>query len=96
VLAHEDEGNENLTPPFQTNERHLEGERMAKTSPHMLKGVGYSISTVSVILLAIVSWASASKSPLLTACLLGGAAISIVGMFCRWLSYEIEKRREGK
>lgn len=62
---------------------------------HRLKTFGYLISTVSVILLAIVSWSSASKSPLLVACLLGGVATSIVGMFCRWLSYEMEKRRKG-
>ncbi|MER8563550.1 hypothetical protein [Mesorhizobium sp. M0578] len=69
---------------------------MTKASLHMLKGVGYLISTVTVILLAIVSWSSASTSPVLTACLLGGGASSIVGMFCRWLTYEIEKRRGGR
>lgn len=63
---------------------------------HKLKGAGYLISTVSVILLAIVSWSSAQKSELLMACLLGGAAASILGMFCRWLSYEIEKRWEER
>jgi len=42
------------------------------------------------------SWDSASKSPLLIACLLGGAATSVIGMFCRWLSYEIEKRQEER
>ncbi|MBZ9673010.1 hypothetical protein FJ970_08650 [Mesorhizobium sp. B2-1-8] len=67
---------------------------MTKASLHLLKGVGYLISTLSVVLLAIVSWSSASKSPLLTTCLLVGAATSIAGMFCRWLTYEIEKRRE--
>lgn len=61
---------------------------------HRLKNFGYLVSTISVILLAIVSWSSAQKSALLTACLLGGAATSILGMFCRWLSYEIEKRRK--
>jgi len=66
---------------------------MPKIAPHMLKGTGYLISTVSVTLLAIVSWSSASQSPLLIACLLGGAATSILGMFCRWLSYQIEKRQ---
>ncbi|CDX31832.1 conserved exported hypothetical protein [Mesorhizobium sp. ORS 3359] len=65
---------------------------MTKASLHLLKGTGYLISTVSVILLAIVSWSSASQSPLLVACLLGGAATSIAGMLCRWLSYQIEKR----
>ena len=69
---------------------------MTRAALHLLKGVGYLISTASVVLLAIVSWSSASQSPLLVACLLGGAAASIVGMFCRWLTYEIEKRQEDK
>ncbi|QKC85369.1 hypothetical protein [Mesorhizobium sp. NZP2077] len=69
---------------------------MTKTALHILKGIGYLISTISVILLAIVSWSSASKNDLLTACLVAGAAFSIVGMFCRWLTYEIEKRQEHK
>ena len=67
---------------------------MTKAFLHMLKGVGYLISTTSVIMLAIVSWSSASKSDVLTACLVGGAVLSILGMFCRWITYEIEKRRE--
>lgn len=66
---------------------------MGRASLHLLKGAGYLISTGSVGLLAIVSWSNASKDPILTACLLVGAATSIVGMFCRWLSYEIEKRQ---
>ncbi|MDG4882981.1 hypothetical protein [Mesorhizobium sp. WSM4884] len=70
--------------------------QMTRPSLHLLKGIGYMVSTISVALLAIVSWESASKSPLLTACLLGGAATSIAGMFCRWLSYEIEKRQEER
>lgn len=61
---------------------------------HRLKGFGYLVSIVSVILLAIVSWKNASQQPLLLACLIGGAATSILGMFCRWLSYEIEERRK--
>ncbi|WP_202295089.1 hypothetical protein [Mesorhizobium sp. 131-2-1] len=69
---------------------------MTRASLHMLKGVGYLISTVSVVLLAIVSWSGASESPLLVACLLGGAAASIAGMFCRWLTYDMEKRRSDK
>ncbi|WP_149803587.1 hypothetical protein [Mesorhizobium sp. NFR06] len=69
---------------------------MIRSSLHLLKGIGYSISTVSVVLLAAVSWGNASKSPLLIACLLGGAATSIIGMFCRWLSYEIEKRDQKR
>ncbi|WP_143750500.1 MULTISPECIES: hypothetical protein [unclassified Mesorhizobium] len=72
----------------------VEGESaMAKVSPHTLKGIGYVVSMVSVILLAVVSWKSASQDPLLAACLFGGAATSIAGMCCRWTSYAIEKRR---
>jgi hypothetical protein len=68
---------------------------MAKVSSHVLKGVGYVISTISVILLAVVSWKSASQDPMLAACLFGGAATSIAGMCCRWTSYAIEKRQRG-
>jgi hypothetical protein len=67
---------------------------MTNSSLHKLKGLGYVISTVSVILLAVVSWSSAHRSILLTACLLGGAVSSVGGMLCRWLSYEIEKRQD--
>ncbi|RWA72322.1 hypothetical protein [Mesorhizobium sp.] len=69
---------------------------MKRASLHLLKGTGYLVSTVSVVLLAIVSWSNASKDLLLTACLLAGAATSVAGMFCRWLSYEIEKRKEER
>ncbi len=60
--------------------------RMTKASLHTLKGVGYLISTVSATLLAIVGWSSASKSLVLAACLIGGATLSIIGMFCRGLT----------
>ena len=63
---------------------------------HMLKTFGYLISTVSVILLGIVAWPKAAANPLLLACLIGGMLASIIGMLCRWLSYDIEKRREGE
>ncbi len=69
---------------------------MTSSALHRLKGFGYLISTVSVFLLAAESWSNAQKSILLTALLLGGAAASIIGMFCRWLSYEIEKRQKNE
>lgn len=62
--------------------------------PAKLKTVGYLISTVSVILLAIVAWPKAKESAFLFACLIGGALASMMGMTCRWLSYEIEERRK--
>lgn len=58
--------------------------------------MGYLISTLSVGLLAVVGWSNARKDALLTVCLLTGAATSIIGMFCRWLSYELEKRVEER
>ncbi len=61
---------------------------------HRLKSVGYLVSIVSVVLLAIASWSNASKSTLLMACLLSAVGASIIGMFCRWLAYEIEDRRK--
>ncbi|WP_214473589.1 hypothetical protein [Mesorhizobium sp. dw_380] len=69
---------------------------MTKASLHLLKGVGYLISTLSVVLLGIVSWSNASKSPLLATCLLVGAVMSVAGMFCRWLTYQIERRDEDR
>ena len=64
-------------------------------APHFIKTIGYLISVVSVGLLAIVSWKSASQDPLLMAALIGGAATSILGMALRWLSYVLEKYRGG-
>ena len=60
-------------------------------APHFIKTLGYLVSTVSVALLGIVSWKSASKDPLLAACLIVGMISSIVGMVLRWSSYALEK-----
>lgn len=59
----------------------------------IIKTSGYAISTVSVLLLAIVSLKSAREDLLLALCLAGGVATSIAGMFLRWLSYRIEEKR---
>jgi hypothetical protein len=64
-------------------------------APHFLKSLGYLVSTGSVLLLGMVSWKSASQSPLLLACLIGGMASSILGMVLRWSSYALEKKRGG-
>ena len=60
----------------------------------VLKGLGYLTSTLSVILLGIVSFDSASKHPLLFACLLLGMASSVTGMFLRWRSHRVEQRQK--
>jgi hypothetical protein len=61
----------------------------------VLKTLGYVISTLSVILLGVVSWKATESDMGLRACLIAGAFASILGMFCRWLSYELEKRHSG-
>lgn len=62
----------------------------------LLKGLGYLISTVSVALLGVVSWKSASENPLLLACLLGGMATSVAGMGVRFLSHRIDEREKER
>ncbi|HEY0412290.1 MAG TPA: hypothetical protein VGD66_04015 [Allosphingosinicella sp.] len=51
-----------------------------------MKGYGYLISIVSVVLLMIPPLKSAKEDPLILFCLLAGAALSIAGMALRWLA----------
>jgi hypothetical protein len=60
----------------------------------MLKTVGYGVSTLSVILLAIPSWKAASEQPVLFGALVAGMAASITGMFLRWLAYRREQAQK--
>ena len=66
------------------------------TRPSIYKGLGYLTSAVSVLLLGVVSWKSASEQPLLFACLLAGMATSVVGMALRWTSHRIEQHDKQK
>jgi hypothetical protein len=59
-----------------------------------LKGLGYLVSTVSVLLLGILSWKSASEKPLLLACLILGMLASITGMGLRWMSHRLEQKEK--
>ncbi|MDB5448914.1 MAG: hypothetical protein JWQ52_42 [Phenylobacterium sp.] len=61
----------------------------------LLKTLGYLVSVLSVLLLGVVSWQSAADNPLLFACLIGGMATSVLGMFLRWVSYVREKKEEA-
>jgi hypothetical protein len=63
-------------------------------SPFMMKTLGYLVSTLSVILLAIASWPKAQENPVFMVCLISGAIASVIGMFFRWLSYSIEKKQK--
>ena len=62
--------------------------------PSLLKAAGYLTSMVSVILLGLVSWKSASRDPLLLACLVGGMAASLLGMELRWRSHRMEAKEK--
>jgi biotin transporter BioY len=64
---------------------------MRDIRPAMIKTAGYLVSSVSVILLGAVAWKSASEKPLLLACLIGGMILSVLGMICRWISYQMEE-----
>ena len=61
-----------------------------------LKGFGYLTSTVSVILLGIVAFKSASQEPLMLACLLLGMATSVGGMLLRWRSHRLEQKEKDR
>lgn len=60
------------------------------------KGLGYLISTVSVVLLGIVAWRSASSDRVLLICLVAGMASSVLGMSLRWISHRIEQKEKDR
>jgi hypothetical protein len=60
---------------------------------HQIKSNGYLISIASVFLLAIPSLKSAKEQPLLLACLIAGAATSILGMALRWIADKKTQRK---
>lgn len=60
-----------------------------------IKTAGYLISTLSVALLGVASWSGLDGKPLLRLCLLLGMALSVLGMVCRWLSYQSDHRGAG-
>jgi hypothetical protein len=62
----------------------------------MFKGFGYLVSTLSVVLLGIVAWKSASGQPLLFACLILGMIASVAGMTLRWISHRIDQKEKKR
>ncbi len=60
----------------------------------MLKTVGYVISSLSVVLLGLPAWSGAESKPLLRLCLVLGMAASVIGMVCRWWTYQLEKKKD--
>jgi hypothetical protein len=63
------------------------------TDAHSLKGHGYLVSIVSVLLLAIPALKGAKDSPVMLACLAAGALFSVAGMGLRWIADRKTQRR---
>jgi hypothetical protein len=61
-----------------------------------LKGIGYFVSTISVILLGIVALEGAKEKPLLLACLIAGMAASVLGMTLRWWSHRRDREEKER
>jgi drug/metabolite transporter (DMT)-like permease len=59
-----------------------------------IKGAGYLVSSVSVILLAIPGLTAAMENPWFGVCLAIGVAASIGGMLLRWRSHRLEQREK--
>ena len=59
-----------------------------------LKGAGYLASMISVVLLGVVAWQSASRDSALLACLVLGMLSSLIGMELRWRSHRIEQKQK--
>ena len=59
-------------------------------------GLGYLVSAISVGLLGIVAWKSASQEPLLMLCLILGMLSSVVGMALRWISHRIDQKEKDR
>lgn len=57
-----------------------------------MKGLGYIVSIVSVLLLAIAAWQTASDNALLRLCLIGGVLTSIIGMALRYAAHRRDRR----
>ena len=60
-----------------------------------MKGIGYLMSTISLGLLAAVSWRTASQDPQLKWLLIAGVVTSFLGMLIRYLSHVRDHRMDG-
>ena len=57
-----------------------------------LKGLGYLVSTISVLLLGAVAWPDPDEPRWKAIVLIAGMAVSIVGMFLRHLSHRKDRK----
>lgn len=61
-----------------------------------MKGAGYLVSSVSVLLLAVAPLKTAINDPLLLACIAGGMILAIVGMVLRYLSHRRDQQEKDR
>ena len=61
-----------------------------------LKGLGYFISTISVLLLGAVAWPGPEEPKWKAMALAAGMAASILGMGVRWLSHRKDRKDIAK
>ena len=61
-----------------------------------LKGLGYFISTISVLLLGAVAWPGPAEPQWKAMALAAGMAASILGMGVRWLSHRKDRKDIAK
>jgi uncharacterized membrane protein YhhN len=57
-----------------------------------MKGLGYLVSTVSVLLLGVIAWPKPDEPRWKAVVLLAGMAASVIGMFLRFLSHRRQER----
>ena len=61
-----------------------------------MKGAGYLVSSVSVLLLAVSPLKTAMEDPFLLFCLAGGVILSILGMVLRYISHRRDRHDKHK
>lgn len=59
-----------------------------------LQGLGYLVSTLSVLMLGAVGWKAAQNDDTLFVLLILGMAASIAGMLLRWMSFLQDQREK--
>lgn len=59
-----------------------------------LKEVGYIASGISVLLLGVAGWHTASESLPLQIAIAGGMALAVIGMVLRWRAHLVTRRAD--
>ena len=68
-------------------------EVFSKCNEEMLRGLGYLISVLSVLLLGLVAWPKLDEPRWKLVALIAGMVLSIAGMGLRWLASRQQKHQ---